>query len=316
MRFTQNSLAKHMSEPSIEVYHGQTAGNLLWTYFNAIRPAFLSASLLPVVTALAYVRGVIGSLDYSLALLTLFGIAFIHSAANVLNDYFDSKNGTDSMNHQRIYPFSGGSRFIQNDVLSEQQILYFGRALLASGIFIGLLVALISGPPILLIGFIGALLAVSYSAPPCLACKGLGDLTIASCFGVLPVTGTVYAQVGSITTDSIWLGLVIGCFVAAILWINSIPDIEADRRAGKITLPVRLGLHLASWLHGGWFIAGFALILMTPLFSTGYIALLATVPAIAAVVSIIRERLIPAIPLTLLTHAAVCILLGFGFLAA
>ena len=280
MTFTQNSLAKHMSEPSIEVYHGQTAGNLLWTYFNAIRPAFLSASILPVLTALAYVRGIFGSLDYSIALLTLLGIAFIHSAANVLNDYFDSKNGTDSMNHQRIYPFSGGSRFIQNDVLSEQQILYFGLALLVSGIFIGLLIVYMAGPLILLMGLIGALLAVSYSAPPCLACKGLGDLTIATCFGLLPVTGIVYTQVGNITTDSIWLGLVIGCFVAAILWINSIPDIDADRRAGKITLPVRLGQHLASWLHGGWFIAGFALILMTPLFAIGYISLLAIVPAL------------------------------------
>ena len=305
-----------MSEPSIEVYHGQTAGNLLWTYFNAVRPAFLSASLLPVLTALAYVHGISGSLDYWLALLTLLSIAFIHSAANVLNDYFDSKNGTDSMNQQRIYPFSGGSRFIQNDVLSEQQVLYFGLVLLVSGTFIGLLIAFISGPVILLMGLIGALLAISYSAPPCLACKGLGDLTIATCFGVLPVTGTVYTQTGSITTNSIWLGLVIGCFVAAILWINSIPDIEADKKAGKKTLPVRLGRQLASRLLGGWFIAGFGLILITPLFETGYIALLAVVPAIAAVGSILRNRFIPAIPLTLLTHAAVCILMGLGFLSA
>jgi len=304
-----------MSEPSIEVYHCQTTGNLLQTHFHAVRPAFLSASLLPVFTALAYVYATSASLDYWLAFLTLLGIAFIHSAANVLNDYFDSKNGTDAMNQARIYPFSGGSRFIQNDVLSEQQVLYFGLALLVSGIFIGLMVALISGPLILLIGLIGGLLAVSYSAPPCLACKGLGDLTIATCFGVLPVIGTVYTQTGSISTDSIWIGLVIGCFVSAILWVNSIPDIEADKRAGKNTLPARLGRQLASWLHAGWFIAGFALILITPLFETGYFALLAVIPAIAAIVAILRNKLIPAIPLTLLTHAAVCILLGIGFLS-
>jgi len=112
-----------MSEPSTEIYHCQTAGNLLRTYFNAIRPAFL--------------YGIFGSLDYSLALLTLLGIAFMHSAANVLNDYFDSKNGTDAANDQRVYPFSGGSRFIQNGVFSEQQILNFGLVLLINGIFIG-----------------------------------------------------------------------------------------------------------------------------------------------------------------------------------
>ena len=305
-----------MSEPSTEIYHCQSAGNLLRSYFNAIRPAFLSASILPVLTALAYVRGTFGSIDYSLALLTLLGIALMHSAANVLNDYFDSKNGTDAANDQRVYPFSGGSRFIQNGVFSEQQILNFGLVLLINGVFIGLLIAYLSGPVILLMGFAGVLMAVFYSAPPCLACRGLGDLTIASCFGLLPVVGTVYTQVEQINSDSVWLGLVIGCFVTAILWINSIPDIEADRLAAKTTWPVRLGQRLASWLHAGWFIMGFAIILLTPLVETGYFALLAIIPAGIAVISIIRCQLIPAIPMTLLAHAMVCILLGLGFLVA
>ena len=305
-----------MSEPSTEIYHCQSAGNLLRSYFNAIRPAFLSASILPVLTALAYVRGTFGSIDYSLALLTLLGIALMHSAANVLNDYFDSKNGTDAANDQRVYPFSGGSRFIQNGVFSEQQILNFGLVLLINGILIGLLIAYLSGPVILLMGIVGALLTVFYSAPPCLACRGLGDLTIASCFGLLPVVGTVYTQVEQINSDSVWLGLVIGCFVTAILWINSIPDIEADRLAAKTTWPVRLGQRLASWLHAGWFIMGFAIILLTPLVETGYFALLAIIPAGIAVISIIRCQLIPAIPMTLLAHAMVCILLGLGFLVA
>ena len=198
-----------MIEPSVEIYHCQTNGNLMRAYFNAIRPAFLSASILPVLTALAYVRGTFGSLDYSLALLTLLGIAFMHSAANVLNDYFDSENGTDAANHQRVYPFSGGSRFIQNGVFSKQQILLFGSFLLINGICIGLIIVYLSGPVILLMGIVGALLTVFYSAPPCLACRGLGDLTIAICFGLLPVVGIVYTQVGQINSDSVWLGLTI-----------------------------------------------------------------------------------------------------------
>lgn len=303
-----------MIEPSVEIYHCQTNGNLMRAYFNAIRPAFLSASILPVLTALAYVRGTFGSLDYSLALLTLLGIAFMHSAANVLNDYFDSENGTDAANHQRVYPFSGGSRFIQNGVFSKQQILLFGSFLLINGICIGLIIVYLSGPVILLMGIVGALLTVFYSAPPCLACRGLGDLTIAICFGLLPVVGIVYTQVGQINSDSVWLGLTIGCFVTAILWINAIPDIEADKHAGKTTWPVRLGRRPASWLHAGWFIMGFAIILLTPLVEIGYFALLAIIPAGIAVVSIIRCRFIPAILMTLLTHAMVCLLLGLGFL--
>ncbi|MCP4431640.1 MAG: prenyltransferase [Gammaproteobacteria bacterium] len=304
-----------MSEPTSDIYHCQTTGNIARTCFDAVRPAFLSASILPVLSAFAYVLGVYGSLDYLLALLTLISIACIHSSANVLNDYFDSKNGTDKANLQRVYPFSGGSRFIQNGVLSEDQTFKLGSVLLLAGIVFGLIIAYISGPVILLIGFIGAVLAVFYSAPPCLACKGLGDLTIAACFGLLPVIGTVYSQTGAVTNSSIWLGLVIGCFVAAILWINSIPDIDADKNAGKHTWPARLNNKVASWMHGAWFICGFGMILFTPI-GAGYLALLATVPATIAVVSVIRGNFIPAIPMTLVTHAMVCILLGAGFLIA
>ena len=104
------------------------------------------------------------------------------------------------------------------------------------------------------------------------------------------------------------------CFVTAILWINSIPDIEADKKAGKNTWPARLNRRLASWMHGVWFIVGFVLILLTPLMKTGYFAFLAIGPASIAVASVIKGKYIPAIPMTLLTHATVCVLLGFGFL--
>ncbi|MCP3687212.1 MAG: prenyltransferase [Gammaproteobacteria bacterium] len=302
-----------MSEPTSDIYHCQTGSNVARTCFDAIRPAFLTASILPVLAALAYVLGGSGSLDYLLAILTLISIVCIHAAANVLNDYFDSKNGTDQANQQRVYPFSGGSRFIQNGVLTEEQTFMLGSGLLVVGIVFGLVIAYLSGPVILLIGITGAALAVFYSAPPCLACKGLGDLTIASCFGLLPVIGTVYSQTGAITNSSIWLGLVIGCFVASILWINSIPDIDADKQAGKHTWPARLNKKAASWMHGAWFICGFGMILLTPI-GAGYLALLAIVPAAIAVISVVQGNFIPAIPMTLITHSMVCILLGTGFL--
>lgn len=305
-----------MSEPSSQVYHGQTVVNVIRIYFEATRPAFLSASVLPVLTALAYVWGKTGTLDSALSLTIIITIICIHSAANVLNDYFDSRNGTDAGNEQRVYPFSGGSRFIQNGILTEQQTLRFGTALMACGLLLGLLIIFISGPLIFAIGFTGALLAIIYSAPPCLACRGLGDITIATCFGLLPVMGTVYSLTGRIEINAVWTGLVIGCFVAAILWINSIPDIEADKKAGKHTWPSRLNRRIASWMHGAWFIAGFGLILITPLVDSGYWAFIAVIPASIAVVSVINGKFLPAIPMTITTHATVCILLGVGFIVS
>ena len=303
-----------MSEPSIEVFHCNSVGNRAATLFAATRPAFLTASLLPVLSGIALAWGMSGQINFGLALLTLLNIALIHSGANVLNDYFDARNGTDAANTQRIFPFSGGSRFIQNGVLSQQETLRLGLVLMGSGALLGLAFTAVSGLFILWLGLLGGLLAIFYSAPPCLACRGLGDLVIATCFGVLPVLGTVYIQTGSMAAEAIWAGAIIGCFVAAILWINSIPDIEADRSAGKMTLPVRLGSQRAPYGLIALFVLGFVLVVVAPLASGKYLALLAVVPATMAIINLRRGQMIPAIPLTLATHASVTILLMVGFL--
>jgi 1,4-dihydroxy-2-naphthoate octaprenyltransferase len=303
-----------MSEPTIEVFHRTSAGNRAATLFAATRPAFLTASLLPVLSGLALAWGMSGHLNFGLALLTLLNIALIHSGANVLNDYFDARNGSDAANTQRIFPFSGGSRFIQNGVLSQIETLQLGLGLMGVGALLGLFFTAMGGLFILWLGLLGGLLAIFYSAPPCLACRGLGDIVIAICFGVLPVVGTVYIQSGTMADEAVWAGAIIGCFVAAILWINSIPDIEADKSAGKLTLPVRLGKRLAPYGLITLFALGFLLVVISPLSSGKYLALLAVVPATIAVVNLLRGQMIPAIPLTLATHASVSILLMVGFL--
>ncbi|TNF39283.1 MAG: prenyltransferase [Gammaproteobacteria bacterium] len=305
-----------MSEPGAKLFHGQTFVNRITIYFVATRPTFFLASLLPVIAGLAMVCGETGSLNLELAFLTLINIALIHSGANVLNDYFDSRNGSDTQNEARIFPFSGGSRFIQNGILSEEQTFRFGFTLILLGAVLGVAMTVITGPFILMIGLIGGLLAIFYSAPPCLACRGLGDITIGICFGVLPVMGTVYIQTNSIMMNSIWLGVVIACYVSAILWVNSIPDIDADRKAGKLTWPARMGANHAALGLGIWFAVGFALLLVSPLPTLTWIALLAIIPAAKAAKSAIDGQLMSAMPLTLVTHAAVCILLAVGYALA
>ncbi|OOZ42354.1 hypothetical protein BOW53_00500 [Solemya pervernicosa gill symbiont] len=305
-----------MSEPSAEIFHRRSAGNSLATFFAATRPAFLTASILPVIVGLALSWSIYGSIEIGLGLLTLLNIVLIHSGANVLNDYFDDRNGTDGSNSGRIFPFSGGSRFIQNGVLSRRETLQFGSLLMVSGALLGLWFALVAGHFILLIGLLGGILAIFYSAPPCLACRGLGDVVIAICFGILPVVGTLYIQSSIIDPQAIWVGAIIGCFVAAILWNNSIPDIDADRAAGKLTLPARLGAAKAPYGLALLFILGFALLPLSPLPVSSYITLLAVFPATAAVKVLLEGRLMPAIPLTLVTHAAVSVLLTVGLILA
>lgn len=293
-------------EPTLAVYHQTTTGNRLRLAWAATRPAFLSASLLPVLVGLALAWREYGVFRPLTALLTLITVVCAHAGANVLNDYYDAPG--DAANHGRIFPFSGGSRFIQNGVLSRAATGRLALGLLTVSGLAGLGLTLHYGPLLLLLGLAGGGLAVVYSAPPCLACRGLGDVTIALCFGVLPLLATVWLQSGVWSATAGGLGLAVGCFAAAILWVNSIPDIPADRAVGKFTLPARLGAVRARWGLPVLFALGF-LLLPAGYWPSG----LALLPALAASITLLRGRLLPAIPLTLLTHTAVCLLL-IGFL--
>lgn len=288
--------------------------NRALTMIAATRPAFPTASVLPVLVAGALVSAQGIAVDHSLLALAVLNIALIHGAANVLNDYFDSRSGADALNEERIYPFSGGSRFIQNGVLTEREMGALGAILISCGAALGLWMALLTGPTLLLMGLAGGALAIFYTAPPCLACRGLGDLAVATCFGVLPLAGTSLILSGQVSAGSLWLGGSIGCFVAGILWANSIPDILSDRASGKMTLPVRLGAKAAEWGLVVWFLAGFLLVIAAPLPKGAWLALGAVAPARLAGNAAIAGRLQAALPLTILTHAAFCVLLISGFL--
>jgi len=68
---------------------------------------------------------------------------------NVLNDYYDALNGTDANNTARVFPFTGGGRFIQNGVLTLRETAVSGAALLAVVVLAGLWLMSVSVPSLL-----------------------------------------------------------------------------------------------------------------------------------------------------------------------
>ena len=172
--------------------------NPLKRYFLATRPPFLLASLVPALIGLAtaYAGGIM--INGIMALLTIVGAVLTHAGANVLNDYYDALNGTDDQNRERLYPFTGGSRFIQNGVLTRKETAAFGLLLLALSMLLGLVLWQHSGNGLLIIGLTGLLIAWAYSAPPlALNSRGLGELSIAVAFGLMIVMGSDSVQRGS-----------------------------------------------------------------------------------------------------------------------
>jgi 1,4-dihydroxy-2-naphthoate octaprenyltransferase len=216
-------------------------------YFSATRPAFLSVTLVAALLGLAACRADHLPVDPLKALLTILFALVAHAGANVLNDYYDALNGSDAANQQRLFPFTGGSRFIQNGVLSLQATRRFGYALLALVVPAGLWLTWHSASGLVLIGLSGLLLAWAYSAPPLqLMARAAGELAIMLGW-LLVVVGTDYVQRGAFAARPWIVGLPLALLVTAILYLNQFPDVQADRLVGKRTLVVRLGVRRARW---------------------------------------------------------------------
>ena len=238
--------------PSPQEFGGDTIAQVVRRLFAATRPKFFPASVLPVLAGTAWGFNVAGRLDIAAFLLALLATVCVHAGANVLNDVGDDAGGTDRDNNDRIYPYTGGSRFIQSGIMSAAGMARLGITLLGIAALAGLALLLTKGVMVLWFGLAGVLLAVLYSLGPFqLASRGLGELAIGLGFGVIPVAGAAWLQSGIVDQAAIVFSLPVSLWVTAILLINEVPDISADRANGKRTLPVRLGLDATAVLYTG-----------------------------------------------------------------
>ena len=229
----------------------------------ATRPAFLGVTLLACLIGLATAHGNGVPVDMAKAVLTVLFALLAHAGINVLNDYYDGRSGADAANTERLYPFTGGSRFIQNGVLSEAETGRLGYALLALVVPAGLWLSLHSAPGLLLIGLAGLFLGWAYTAPPlALVSRGLGEAAVAAGW-LIVVTGADFVQRGAFSATPLVAGLSYALLVAVILFINEFPDRRGDEATGKRTLVVRLGPDNAKWALLGLVLVAYAwLVLM------------------------------------------------------
>ena len=294
-------------------------------YFAATRPAFLSVTFAACLVGLATAAADGAMLRPIAAFFTLFFALVAHAGINVLNDYYDALNGTDAANIERQYPFTGGSRFIQNGVIGLRAAALYGYTLLAAVIPAGLWLTWSSSGGLIFIGLAGLFVGWAYSAPPFkLMCRGLGELAVA-CGWLIVVVGTDYVQRGTFSVLPFLAGLPYALHVANVLFINQFPDYKADAAAGKRNWVVRLGPQRARWgypltvgLAHGWLLGAVAL---GALPWTALLALLALPPALAATKGLLAHaarpaELVPAIRATIGAAMLHGILLAVGLAAA
>ncbi len=294
-------------------------------YFAATRPPFLSVTFAACLIGLATAALDGAVLRPLAAFFTVFFALVAHAGINVLNDYYDALNGTDAANTERQFPFTGGSRFIQNGVLSPRAAGIFGYALLASVVPAGLWLAWSSAGGLILIGLAGLFVGWAYSAPPLkFMSRGLGEVAVA-CGWLIVVVGADYVQRGAFASTPFIAGLPYALHVANVLFINQFPDYRADAATGKRNWVVRLGPRGARWGYPvisavayGWLIIA---AMRGALPWTALIALAALLPASAATRQLLAHadrpaELVPAIRATIGAAMLHGILLAVGLAAA
>jgi 1,4-dihydroxy-2-naphthoate octaprenyltransferase len=298
----------------------------LKVWFLETRPQFL---LLSVV--LAFLGSCIawyefkefgGTFHLGYALLAFFGLLLCHISVNVLNDYFDYRSGIDL--EVRRTPFSGGSGILPAALLKPRQVLWLGLVsfLLAVPIGVYFVVALDKGWQLLPLLLVAAVCIILYT--PFFARVGWPEWAPGAGMGSLPVLGAYFVQTTAYTFPAVIACIPSGILVHNLLLLNEFPDAEADRKAGRKTLPIVMGktkawivysaltLIVYLWIIG-WVVAG-----KMPAFSL--LALLTLPLAIKAILGARKHddmsQLVPAMANNVLVVLLTQFLLGVGYILA
>jgi len=215
----------------------------------AMRPRTLPLAIASIVlgTAVAAAHGFFSWPVFALSVITA---VLLQILSNLANDYGDSRHGADHA--ERLGP----RRAVQSGLLSAAQMRR-AMAICAA-------LAMASGLALLVVAFgfglyfwlfvllgaaaIGAAIAYTNGKRP-YGYAGLGDIAVLIFFGWVGVLGPYFLQ----TQRLDWLVLLpatsCGLLAVAVLNVNNIRDVESDRKAGKQSIPVRLGPRKARIYH-------------------------------------------------------------------
>ncbi len=261
-----------------------------------------------------------GAFHLGYALLAFFGLLLAHISVNVLNEYFDYRSGVD-FETQRT-PFSGGSGALPTGLLKPKQALWLGLGSLLAIIPIGIYFTITKGWLLLPLLLVAAACIILYT--PFILKMGWPEWVPGVGLGFLPVLGVYFIQTANYTWPVIVASVPSGILVHNLLLLNEFPDVEADRKAGRKTLPIAVGKAKASIAYSVltvavylWIIGGVVAGLMPPF---SLIALLTLPFAIKAIQGALKyqelTKLVPAMANNVLVVLLTQFLLGIGYILA
>ena len=294
------------------------------TLIKATRAQFFTATLIPIVLGSVIAWNQSGTFNWLYFILALVGGIFIHAGLDLANDYYDHTSGNDEIN---LFPtaFSGGSRMIQDKILTPKQVLSGSIVCFLIGITIGLyLNYVLPGNTILVIGIIGVFMAFFYTADPLrIGYTGFGELTVGLGFGPVMVLGAYYVQTRHLAWLPFLASVPVGILITLVLYINEFPDYDADKEVNKRTWVVLLGkkravkiyLWLLSFVYL-WVIFG----VFSKIFPLSSLVIFMTLPLYFKAINVARtnydkiNELLPANAATIGLHLIIGLLLSGSYI--
>jgi 1,4-dihydroxy-2-naphthoate octaprenyltransferase len=223
----------------------------LWLHAFRLRTLPLALSCIGMGGFLA---ASVGAFQWDVFLFSILTTIFLQILSNLANDYGDSIHGADSVDRK------GPTRAVQSGAISPAEmkgaIIIFVLLCLASGVTLLLISFGLNWNAILFflgLGLLCILAAIAYTVgKKPYGYAGLGDFSVLIFFGLVGVMGSNYLFTKEISWIQVLPAMSCGFFSMGVLNVNNIRDIESDRKAGKFSIPVRIGRESAIVYH--WFL--------------------------------------------------------------
>jgi len=234
-------------------------------WLNAARPRTLPAAIAPVLVGTAAVYAAVGDLPrWGGFVAALVASILIQIGTNLANDYSDARRGADSAD--RLGPV----RVTSAGLVTPRRVLIATWIAFGIAALLGIYLAVLAGPIILLVGALSIAAGVLYTGGPRpYGYAGLGEVFVFLFFGLVSVNGSYYVQLEEITWVSVGLSVAVGFLATAILVVNNTRDMDTDRRAKKNTLAVRIGRERSRALYLALMLGAFVVLALTVVLNGG-----------------------------------------------
>lgn len=227
-----------------------------WMEAARLRTLPLALSSIIIGSALA---GFDGAFNVQVLILASLTAVFLQILSNLANDYGDAAKGTD--NAGRVGPV----RAVQSGAITPAQMRKGIAATAIIGAFTGMWLicaglaglSLIYYVSFILLGMVSVAAALTYTlGKNPYGYSGFGDASVFLFFGQAGVLGAYFLHRHELSWGAVLMATVMGLFSMGVLNLNNMRDMENDKRCGKITIAVRLGLARAKIYHSFLILTG------------------------------------------------------------